>query len=59
MRIQLPAKSARVQFTASDRPVATVGDAAEMSGSVRLVVDLPAEGAEVRRETGPRAWRMI
>jgi hypothetical protein len=59
MRIPLPAKSARVQFTSSDRPVATVGKAAEMPGSVRLVADLPREGAGARRGTGPGARRMI
>ena len=59
MRIPLPAQSARVQFSSSDRPVATVEDAPEVPGSLQLVANLPTEGAGKRREAGPRAWRMI
>jgi hypothetical protein len=45
MRIPLPAPSARIQLTSSDRPLATVGKAAEMPGGPRWAAKLPPEGA--------------
>ena len=59
MRIPLPAQSARVQFSRSDRPVATGADAPEVPGGTRLVANLPTEGAGKRRESGPSARRVI